>query len=119
MSDRKKGKNFYYSHLEKLKEEKIINKEFENIISRLTLEDLITAKLEVTAKSLNGKFFGLPIFNSIDKIIKYAILNFALSTSDSYAQAADILNMDKSNLRKQIKKFNLIKDNSHDFDKSR
>ncbi len=111
MSDRKKGKNFYYSHIENLKEKKIINKEFENIISRLSLEDLIAAKLEVTAKSMNGKFFGLPIFNSIDRIIKYAILNFALSSSNSYAQAADILNMDKSNLRKQIKKFNLIKEN--------
>ena len=65
-------------------------------------------------KSMNGKFFGLPIFNSIDRIIKYAILNFALSASDSYAQAADILNMDKSNLRKQIKKFNLIKENKDD-----
>ena len=80
-------------------------------INSLSLEDLIAAKLEVTAKSMNGKFFGLPIFNSIDRIIKYAILNFALSSSNSYAQAADILNMDKSNLRKQIKKFNLIKEN--------
>ena len=119
MSDRKKGKNFYYSHIEKLKEKKVINKEFENIVSKLSLEDIITVKLEIIGKSMNGKFFGLPIFNSIDKIIKYAILNFALSTSQSYAQAAEILNMDKSNLRKQIKKFNLIKDNSHDFDKYR
>ena len=114
MSDRKKGKNFYYSHIEKLKEKKVINKEFENIVSKLSLEDIITVKLEIIGKSMNGKFFGLPIFNSIDRIIKYAILNFALSASDSYAQAADILNMDKSNLRKQIKKFNLIKENKDD-----
>tara|TARA_R100000388_G_C7240642_1_gene161072 strand:- start:794 stop:1153 length:360 start_codon:yes stop_codon:yes gene_type:complete len=118
VSDRKKGKNFYYSHLEKLKENNIVNREFENTISKLSLEDLITIKLEITAKSLNGKFYGLPIFNSIDKIIKYAIINFALSAGQSYAQAADILNMDKSNLRKLIKKYKFIEDNSHDYNKS-
>ena len=64
MSDRKKGKNFYYSHLEKLKEEKIINKEFENIISRLTLEDLITAKLEVTAWTGRKPPAGIKIVKS-------------------------------------------------------
>ena len=38
MNNRKKGKNFYYSHIENLKEKKIINKEFENIMSEEMLK---------------------------------------------------------------------------------
>ena len=64
----KKSKTKYYSILNKLKKEKKINKEFESIISNLSLEDIIALKLELSTKPVGNRLYGLPIWDNLVKI---------------------------------------------------
>ena len=52
---RLRGRNYSQSLLKKLEKEKKVNKELKFLISQLTLEDLISLKLEIAAEAVNGK----------------------------------------------------------------
>ena len=52
----KVGKNNTYSISKKLQKDKKISDEFEIMINSLTLEEVIALKLELSTRSLRGKF---------------------------------------------------------------
>lgn len=102
---RLRGRNYYQSVSKKLKEQKKINTEFEVRISSLTLEEIISLKLELAAKNLKGKLYGFPIWNTSTYIIKDALIKFALSTTSSHKEAASVLGITISDLKRFIKKY--------------
>ena len=83
---------------------KFTNKNFEFILSNLTLEDLITAKLEMSAKSLNGKLFGYPIYKNVQHITRESLVKFALRFCNSQEKAANLLGLNVRELKSYIKK---------------
>tara|TARA_B100001094_G_scaffold232451_1_gene227307 strand:+ start:680 stop:1027 length:348 start_codon:yes stop_codon:yes gene_type:complete len=83
------------------------NKSFEFIINNLTLEELISAKLELSSKGLNGKLYGYPIFKNINQITKEALVRFSLRYSNSQKKAAALLGLSLSEFKSYIKKYNL------------
>jgi hypothetical protein len=82
-----------HSLSKKLKEEGKSSDEFEFYIGRLSLEELIALKLEVSARMLGGKLYGFNIWSAMPKIAKDAALMFAISSSNTIEEAATILNM--------------------------
>jgi len=102
----KKETKKYESILEKI-DQRFENKNFELILGNLTLEDLITAKLELSAKGLNGKLFGFPIFKNINQITKESLVRFALRFCNSQKQAAALLGLSVAEFKAYIKKYNL------------
>ena len=82
-----------HSLSKKLKQEGKSSDEFEVWIGRLTLEELIALKLEVSARMLGGKLYGFNIWSAMPKIAKDAALMFAISSSNTIEEAATILNM--------------------------
>lgn len=105
--ERLRGRNYNQSLLRKLKKEKIITKELETLISNLTLEDLISLKLEIAAKNVRGKLFGFPIMDATKQIVKEALIKFALSASSSHKNAAFILGISLAELKRYIRKYEI------------
>ena len=95
------------SLLKHLRECGKITPEFEVMLSGLTLEELIALKLETASKLVKGKLYGIPIWKSIDVIIKDAILKFAISVCHSKVDASRFLGISKVDFEKTYKRYNL------------
>ena len=102
----KTGKNLYYSISNKLQKDKKISDEFEVMINSLTLEEVIALKLELSTRSLRGKFYGFPIWKSLPEITRDAVLKYALSATRSKKEAARFLGITVSELNKNLKQYN-------------
>jgi hypothetical protein len=64
LPSRLRGKNYYQSISKKLLKEKKITSEFKVMLASLTLEELISLKLETAAETVNGKLYGFPILKN-------------------------------------------------------
>lgn len=102
---RLRGKNYYQSVSKRLRNEKKIDPEFEVKLASLKLEELIALKLELAAKNVKGKLYGFPIWNTSTYIIKDSLIKFALSATNSHREAANMLGINISELKKFIKKY--------------
>ena len=102
---RLRGKNYYESISKKLSNEKKINAEFEVRLASLKLEEIIALKLELSAKNVRGKLYGYPIWNTSTYIIKDSLIKFALSATNSHREAANMLGITISELKRFIKKY--------------
>ena len=102
----KKQRKKYQSILKDI-EKRFEIKDFELILSSLTLEEIITAKLELSSRGLNGKLFGFPIFKNINQITKESLVRFALRFCNSQKQAAALLGLSVTEFKSYIRKYNL------------
>ena len=106
-----KGKSYYYSTINKLKKEKKIDEVFLSRISSLTLEEVITIKLETAARYVNHKLYNFPIWKSLHNICREAVLCFALSSTRSLNDASSFLGITPTELKENIKKYKITLDN--------
>ena len=102
-----KGRNNEYSLRKKLKREKKITDDFEIMLSTLTLEEIIGLRLELASLYINNKLYNFPIYKSIKYITKESCLMFALSSTRTIKDAASFLGINESDLRKEIKRFEI------------
>ena len=75
------------------------------MMNNLTLEELIAVKLELATKLVNGKLYGVPIWNSLIDVVKDAVLKYALSATRTKTEAANFLGIRMSNLYKVTKRY--------------
>jgi len=106
-----KGKSYYYSTINKLRKEKKINDKFEVMLSSLTLEEIISIKLELSARYLNNRMYNFQIWKSIESICREAVVRFALSSCRSKLDAATFLGLSLGELNINLKKMNIFLDN--------
>ena len=88
-----------------LKNENLVNDELLVFINSLTLEDLIAIKLELTAKHLNNRLYGLDIWRRTGYIIKDSLLKFAISTTNSKKDAARFLGLTYMEFKRLLQKY--------------
>jgi len=62
--------------ISELKRDGRVSEEFLNVVSDLTLEELISVKLELSAKMFNGKLYNFPLWYNLPYIIRESLLNF-------------------------------------------
>ena len=105
----KKDPKKNYSISKKLKLENKIDEDFEVRLSNLTLEDIITIKLELSLKNSGGLLYGLPIWNNLSDIIRYSLLKSSLSMCKNKTEAANFLGITLGHLLELIEKYNLTK----------
>jgi hypothetical protein len=98
-----------YSVSKKLSQNKKITPEFEIMLNCLTLEEVIALKLELAAKSIGGKFYGVPIWAATINIVKDAILKYALSTCKEKSEVCAYLGIGHKKLNQLIYKFDIEK----------
>lgn len=74
-----------------LRSENRSSDEFEVMLQNLTLEDVISLKLELSAKATNRKLFGFNIWRSIPHITRCAVLSYANKAAKTKREAASFL----------------------------
>ena len=107
---KKRNKFYNYSISRELKNKGKISPYFEVMLGSLTLEEIIALKLEYSAIAVQGKLFGFPIWKSTFYIVKDALIKFALSATTSQKEAANLLGISISELRRSIKQYNILKE---------
>jgi hypothetical protein len=103
----KKPNQDYYSIANKLKADGKINERFEIMLSSLTLEEIIGLRLELAAKTVNYKLYGINLWHSVQDIVRDGVLKYAHSASRTKGEAASFLGLDKSVFKKLLKKYNI------------
>jgi len=103
----KKPNQDYYSIANKLKSENKIDERFEVILSSLTLEEIIALRLELAAKSVNYKLYGTNIWQNLPNIVQESVLKYAYSAARTKGEIASFLGINKSSLKKLLKKYNV------------
>jgi hypothetical protein len=103
-----KGKNKHHSLINKLKKENKIDDKFQSTLSSLTLEEVIGLKLEQSSKILNGRQFGLPLWRTLDFIVKEAVMKWVISASRTDIEAARYLGLDTRDFYSFRKMFNIV-----------
>ena len=109
MSSKKVNKFKNYSFIFVMKKQKKVNDNFLNVLSSLTLEEIIAIKLELSAKLVKHKFYNFPIWKAIPSICKDAILRYTLSACQSKRDGARILGIDVREYDKLLKRYNTEK----------
>ena len=74
-------------------------------INKLSLEDLIAVKLELSANNINNRLYGFDLWRQSNKIIKEALLKFAISTTNSKKDAARFLGLTYTEFSRVLKLF--------------
>tara|TARA_B100000242_G_scaffold86259_1_gene57661 strand:- start:2425 stop:2742 length:318 start_codon:yes stop_codon:yes gene_type:complete len=97
-----------YSIINKLKDQNIINDQLLICINKLSLEDLIAIKLELSTNLLNNRLYGLDIWNKMDSITKEALLKFSLSVTKTKADASRFLGITQQNFNRICKTYKVF-----------
>jgi hypothetical protein len=87
------GINSSFSISSKLKKERKSSDEFEFMLNKLSLEEIIALKLEISSRLLGGKIYGFQLWSAMPKIVKEALMLYAISASNTDSDAAELLNM--------------------------
>jgi len=84
----------------KLRNENRINNNFENILSQLSLEEIIALKLELSTPIVRGKMYGSNIYYTLPVACRDALIRWALTMAPGKKSAADFLGIDYANMKK-------------------
>jgi len=96
-----------YSISKKLKKNKKITEEFEVMLNGLTLEDIISLKLELSSNLIKGKLYGTNIYNVLPLIAKEAALKYAISACKTKSSAAVFLGISYRRLKQLQAEYNI------------
>mgnify|MGYP003659587114 CR=1 FL=1 len=77
---------------------------FEIVLSTLTLEDIIGLRLEIAARSVNYKLYGLDVWNSLQDIVKDGVLKYVYSAARTQGEMASFLGVSKTTLKRLLRK---------------
>ena len=103
----RKKKSHVYSIAKLLRDQKKSNDEFEAMLSNISLEDLIALKLEMTAKYVNGHFFGFPLLSSLPRIVKEGVVKYVYTASPTASSGAAFLGVNVTAYLKMVKAFKI------------
>ena len=85
------------------------NEYFENMLTRLTLEEIVALKIEISMREANTALMGLPIYRNLSKMTKCGALMAAIGLSHTFEHASSILGMEPENFLFQTKKYNILR----------
>jgi len=93
--------------ISKLKNEGRINENFLNIISDLTFEELIAIKIEMASRLFRGKLYGIPIWITMPRIVKEAMLYVAINSCKTKTDMSSFLGITLEQFNDIIKDYDL------------
>lgn len=104
---KRRSKYKHKSVINKLLNNNIINESNLTFIDSMTLEDLIAVKLELSARHINNKLYAFNLLSNTNRLVKEAIIKFAISATQSKMDAARFLGIDYEGLRKLVNEYDL------------
>lgn len=91
----------------RLRKEDKSNEQFERMIAQLDLMDLIALKLEMSARVVKGKLYGVPFLKILPKICERAAIEYAFEQSDRACEGALMLSIPPKRYRRLTDKYGL------------
>ena len=88
-----------------MKKERRLNDQFLNVLSSLSLEEIIAIKLELAVKLTKHKLYNFPLWKSLPVICRDAALRYVLSACQSKRDAARMLGIDIRELNNLLKRY--------------
>ncbi len=82
------------SFVKKLTKQNKLNENVLAIINSLTLEELISIKLELSSMMLNNRLSGFNVYGNVNRIVKEALLKLSVSISRNKVEGARFLGID-------------------------
>jgi phosphoribosylaminoimidazole carboxylase (NCAIR synthetase) len=107
MSSKKANKFKNYSFISVMRKERKVNDEFLNLLSSITLEEVIALKLELAIQLTKHKFYNFPLWKSMPSICRDAILRYTVSACQSKRDGARMLGIDIREFNKLLKRYNI------------
>jgi len=104
---KRRSKYKHKSVINKLLNNNIINESNLTFIDSMSLEDLIAVKLELSARYINNKLYAFNLLSNTNRLVKEAIIKFAISATQSKMDAARFLGIDYEGLRKLVNEYGL------------
>ena len=104
---KRRSKYKHKSVVNKLLDNNILNESNLTFIDSITLEDLIAIKLELSARHINNKLYAFNLLSNTNRLVKEAIIKFAISATQSKVDAARFLGIDYEGLRKLVNEYGL------------
>ena len=101
----RKTKKVQYSISKELKSKGLSDDKFEIMLNNLHLEDIIALKLELSSKNASYYLYGVPIWTSINRIVKEAVFHFAMSRCHSVEDTCAFLGVNKINFIQTRKRY--------------
>ena len=83
-----------FSISKKLRNEGKSNDIFEIMLNSLTIEEIISLKLELIHKTVGSNIYGVPLWKSLTFIVKDALLRYSLAVNKSKKRTAQFLGLD-------------------------
>tara|TARA_Y100001938_G_C7738612_1_gene258208 strand:- start:68 stop:400 length:333 start_codon:yes stop_codon:yes gene_type:complete len=93
------------STINKLKDQNKVNDQLLVSINKLSLEELIAIKLELSSQYVNNRLYGLDIWRRTSYIVRDGILKFSLSVAKSKKDAARFLGLTYVEYMKHLKEY--------------
>ena len=100
----KKGKN--HSFISLMKRDRRINENFMNILSTLSLEEVIALKLEISIQNTNNKLYNFPLWSAMPNITRDALLRYAMAACQSKRDMARFLGIPINKFGDILKRYN-------------
>ncbi len=72
------------------------------MLNNLTLEELISLKLELSMKTVNKPLYGFELWNNLVEICRESIMRFAYTNATSEYKAAQLLNLPRKAFTKNL-----------------
>ena len=92
-----------------MKKDRRINENFLNILSSLSLEEVIALKLELSIKNINNKMYNFPLWSSMPNVTRDALLRYAMAACQSKRDMARFLGIPINKFGDILKKYNTEK----------
>ena len=109
MSSKKTNKFKNYSFITLMRRKRKVNDEFLNVLSSLTLEEVIALKLELAVQLTKHKLYNFPLWKAMPSICRDATLKYVLSACESKRDGARMLGIDIREFNSLLKRYNTEK----------
>ena len=77
------------------------------MLSSLTLEEIIGLRLELAAKTVNYKLYGVNMWNNMPNAVQEGVLRYVYSAARTKGEMASFLGINKASLKRLLKKYNI------------
>ena len=92
-----------------MKKNRRVNENFLNILSSLSLEEIIALKLETSILNINNKMYNFPLWSAMPNITRDALLRYAMSACQSKRDMARFLGIPVNKFNEILRKYNTEK----------
>ena len=95
------------SFINVLRDQGKLNEQVETLLHNMTLEDLIAVKLELSSRTQKSPLFGIPLYETLEVIVRDAIMKYAISATRTPSEAAASLGISLEHFRNQMHEFKM------------